>query len=157
MAISPEDFLKKANEMRAEKSLNPFKWDDRLAKAAQEHADLLAAGRAHPHQDLEGRITRAGWKIDNWNCLVSRRSMQANYTEGVVEGSMPLSTDFLGYLVSSGPGEPHYDDFYDPLINHVGVGFASGNLNWVVLDYGRICQEDPEPDPELTIDDFSSL
>jgi uncharacterized protein YkwD len=155
--------LKKCNEMRAAKNLSPFKYDARLAEAAQTHADDLAAGRARPHDRLMERIKNSGFPVSMSDCLISRRAMQANFSEGILDAPPSLGIDEKSpeYLTSSGPGEGHYDDFFDPKINHVGIGVSySTRMDYMVLDYGRICQEEPEPTPEpkpLTPDDFSSF
>lgn len=134
-----ESILVEANVMRAKKDCRPFLRDERLEKAAQEHANDLAAGRARPHDGMEERIRRAGFPVSYDSCKISRKGMGANYTEGIVNGSDEVSPKYLEYLTSSGPGEGHYDDFYDPKITRVGIGVASGHL---VLDYGIDCEAD---------------
>ncbi len=161
-----------ANEMRKAKGVPPFTYDARLEKAAQTHADDLAAGRARPHDRLEWRIrTLGGWP--DGPCHMSRRGMPANYSEGIVNQGWAIDEKSLDYLVGAGPGEGHYDDFFDPHVTHVGIGvggsaaraasphqsrsaanwpagyatdaLASGNH--LVLDYGVVCDFKPEPDP----------
>jgi hypothetical protein len=135
--------------MRAAKGLNPFAYDQRLESSAQTHAADLAAGRAAPHENLLGRLQASGFPVSN-ACAISRRSMAANYTEGIVNQPDAVSPDSLQVLVDSGPGEAHYDDFYDPKITRVGVGVGAGGTgylkNHLVLDYGIVCDENPFPD-----------
>ena len=135
----------KSNEMRVAKGLPAFLYDDRLEKSAQTHADALAAGHARPHDNLMGRIKDSGFPLSD-KCRISRREMQANYTEGIVDQPDAPSEKSPEYLTSSGPGEGHYDDFYDKKITHIGIGIGLGNrMNHVVWDYGLICDGDDEP------------
>ena len=135
----------KSNEMRVAKGLPAFLYDDRLEKCAQGHADDLAAGRARPHDHLMERFNSCGFPISS-KCQITRRSMQANYTEGIVDQPDSPSEKSPEYLTGSGPGEGHYDDFYDPKITHIGIGIGLGaRMNYVVLDYGIICDGDDEP------------
>ncbi len=154
---SKAQFLEHANQMRADKKRPLFQYDSRLEQAAQDHADRLAAGRERPHARLQKRIDASGFPQDP-KCLISRRSMQASYTEGVAWASYDVDLTFLDNLVSAGPGEGHYDDFFDPLINRVGFGTAG---KWLVVDYGRDCSATPPaplPKPKvLTEEDFAAF
>lgn len=143
-----QSILDKCNEMRVSKGVSAFLYDNRLEQSAQSHADQLAAGRARPHDNLMGRIKDSGFPVSS-DCQISRRSMQANYTEGIVDQPDEPSEKSPGYLTSSGPGEGHYDDFYDRKITHIGIGIGLGaRMNYVVFDYGLICDGDePKIDP----------
>jgi hypothetical protein len=146
-----ERLYKKCNEMRQEKGRKPFQYDDRLEKAAQAMADNLTRGAA-PHARLRQRIEESGFPLQN-DCLISRRSMMANYTEGILDAPKGMDIDEKSpeYLVGGGPGEGHYDDFFDPLINYIGIGVAVGRrMSYFVIDYGRLCRDFPGPKPTPT-------
>jgi hypothetical protein len=137
--------------MRAAKNLPPFTYDARLEKAAQTHADELGKGTASPHARLEWRIHTLGG-FPNESCHMSRRGMDANYSEGIEnQPDVMKIEEGLPALVSAGPGEGHYDDFYDPKVTHVGIGVVQGGTGYysthIVLDYGIICNFKPEPEP----------
>lgn len=132
MDINKLQFLLEANKMRIEKGLPPFGYDDRLEKSAQKHADQLPV--VAPHSQLRERLIEAGWPADEGPPHMSRADMACNYSEGILEYfQSPVTTDGLHYLVSSGPGEAHYDDFFDPHVNLIGVGINGPHL---VIDYG---------------------
>ena len=140
-----------ANAMRKAKGLNAFTYDLRLEKAAQKHADDLGAGRARPHDGLRERIYELGGFPDE-PCYMTRAGMQANYSEGIENQPSAIPLDqALPFLVNSGPGEAHYDDFFDPKVTHVGIGVVRDGIGYynvrVVLDYGIICNFKPEPEP----------
>jgi hypothetical protein len=138
-AGAPAELLLAANAMRSARGLPAFAWDGRLAASARGHALDLAAGRARPHDGLAGRIAASGFPVSS-ACRVSRPTMPVNYTEGIEWGSQPASAASLAALVAAGPGEGHYDDFYDPKIALVGIGVASGGgATYTVLDYGIDC------------------
>lgn len=147
-----------SNKMRVAKGLAAFIWDDRLASSAQGHATDLANGRARPHDNLMGRIKDSGFPISD-KCRISRRAMQANYSEGIVEQPDEPGEKSPEYLTSSGPGEGHYMDFYDKKITHVGIGVGLGSrMNHVVLDYGLICDGDDVPNiPDAWINGLINL
>jgi uncharacterized protein YkwD len=148
---SIKELFDQANEMRAAKKVPPFTYDERLEKAAQKHADDLGTGAARPHAQLEWRIhTYAGFPDEP--CHMSRVGMPANYSEGIQMQPSAIPLDqALPFLVNSGPGEGHYDDFFDPKVTHVGIGMvqdANGYYNiQIVLDYGILCNFKPEPTP----------
>jgi hypothetical protein len=143
--------------MRRAKGLNLFTYDARLESAASEHATALANGKARPHDQLQQRIQKYNFPTYFDRCLISRRGIQANYSEGIVD--VPPSLDIfksLDFLTSSNPGEAHYDDFFDKVITHIGIGIGeSAHMNYIVLDYGRLC--DKEPDKVLTEEDFDMI
>lgn len=141
----------KINQMRQQKGRNPFQYDNRLEKAAQDMANMLTRGSS-PHARLRQRIEESGFPISNDKCLITRESMQANYTEGILNTQDPeLDEKAPPELVAGGPGEAHYEDFYDPLITYVGIGTAIGRTwKYMVLDYGRICPDLPDPHPGPT-------
>jgi hypothetical protein len=158
--LAGEDLVRaifeRANQMRQKKGLPPFRRDPRLDRAAQAHADDLAAGRAHAHDQLEYRVHTLGGFPDE-PCHVSRASMAANYTEGIVDQPDDVGPMSLDVLTHFGPGEGHYDDFYDPKINCVGVGIGLDGhgymKNHLVLDYGVLCKlPDPGPEPATPLD-----
>lgn len=137
--------FERANEMREAKGCRPFIRDARLDKAAQKHADDMSAGRARPHDELRWRIYEyAGFPEEP--CHISRKAMMANYTEGIVGAGDSVGPDTLKILTHFGPGEGHYDDFYDPKIQYVGIGVS--DKNHLVLDYGVLCSVPPEPEPK---------
>jgi hypothetical protein len=82
--------------------------------------------------------------------------MDANYTEGIVDQPDDVGDISLEALTHFGPGEGHYDDFYDPKINCIGIGIGLDGIgymkNHLVLDYGVLCKL-PEPEP-LKREDF---
>lgn len=144
-------FFDQANKMREEKQVPKFRYDVRLEKSAQKHATDLGAGTAQPHDQLQWRIYTYGG-FPNEPCHVSRPGMAANYSEGIVNmPSMMTLEEGLPSLVSSGRGEAHYDDFFDPKITHVGIGYVQGGKGYystrIVVDYGVLCHPDPEPTP----------
>lgn len=150
----PGDALKQsvfdqANKLRQAKGVPLFVYDARLEQAAQKHAAALAAGTARPHDGWPERLYQAGFPKDD-NCFISR--MRCNVTEGIVQTPTGLDNTALAVLVSSGPGEGHYDDFYDAKINRVGIGTGEGSVgylhNHLVLDYGRLCDVHPDPEPD---------
>lgn len=151
--------------MRENKKVPLFKYDARLEVAAQTHANDLQKGAA-PHSRLQERIKNSGFPISYTDCLISRRAMQANYTEGIVwtPKGVPVDEKSMEYLTSSGEGEAHHDDFFDKKITHVGIGVIDDDIKVVVLDYGRICGVQPQPNPpsppvspQLTEEDFRMI
>jgi uncharacterized protein YkwD len=147
-----KQLLDKSNQMRDAKSVPKFTYDSRLEKSAQKHADDLVSGHARPHDQLEWRIhTFAGFPDEP--CHVSRRSMPANYTEGIENQSWPIDEKSVEGLVAAGPGEGHYEDFFDAKITHIGIGVGAGRSNHMVIDYGVICDFKPEPE-EVGRDSF---
>lgn len=136
----------KSNTMRVAHGVPAFIYDDRLEQSAQSHADQLAAGRARPHDQLYERIKSSGFPISS-DCQISRREMQANYSEGIVDQSDAPGTQSPVYLTGNDPNEGHYRDFFDPKITHIGIGIGLGaRMNYVVWDYGIVCGgDDNEP------------
>ena len=143
-----QDLFDHANSIRKSKGLDPFVYDSRLETSAQIHATALSNGSASPHQGYPTRLYQAGFPQET-DCYITR--FQCNVTEGIVQTPLDLAADTVEVLLSSGPGEAHYDDFCDPKINRVGIGTgnrtSSRYWNVVELDYGRICGEEPTPTP----------
>jgi hypothetical protein len=139
------DLFAEANRMRAAKGRRPFAYDRRLEASAQAHAARLARGLDRGHERLRERLQEAGFPVSS-SCRVSRRSMAANYTEGILDQPFEVVPGSLAGLVGGGPGEGHYEDFFDPKITRVGIGVGMGGVgytkNHIVLDYGIICDED---------------
>lgn len=160
--VEPDTQLKKnifveANRMREEKGCKSFSYDDRLEKAAQVHATRLAEGKDRGHERLKERLGEAGFPV-SLDCKISRRSMPVNYTEGITSQSDEVTPESLKILTSSGPGEAHYDDFYDPKITKIGIGVGLKGLgrmgNHMVIDYGIVCGGEIDPDDSIPIDLF---
>lgn len=139
-----EAIFARANVLRQAKGVRPFILDDRLAASAQSHADDLVTKNVQPHEGMVRRLKAAGWPFGT--CTITRRSMQANYTEGVTGQSDAVTAASVEILLAPGPRDAHYQDFYDPKITRVGVGVGQGGRgpfpNHVVLDYGIDCDKD---------------
>jgi Cysteine-rich secretory protein family len=129
-AASPERALfDAANRERAAKGLAPLRWDDSLATAAREHAQLLAQRNILSHQfpgepPVEDRARQAG----------ARYSVIA---ENVAEGATPEAIH-SGWMHSA----PHRANLLAPELTSVGIAVAasqerriSGRVLFAVEDF----------------------
>jgi uncharacterized protein YkwD len=129
-AASPERALfDAANRERAAKSMKPLQWDESLATAAREHAQLLAQRNVLSHQlpgepPLEDRARQAG----------ARYSVIA---ENVAEGATPEAIH-SGWMHSA----PHRANLLAPELTSVGIAVAasperkiSGRVLFAVEDF----------------------
>jgi uncharacterized protein YkwD len=73
-ATAGQQLFQAINRQRAANGLPPLKWDEALATAAREHAEVMAAQKSISHtlpgeQSLPSRVTRAGarfsWLSEN--------------------------------------------------------------------------------------------
>jgi uncharacterized protein YkwD len=73
-ATAGQQLFQAINRQRAANGLPPLKWDEALANAAREHAEVMAAQKSISHtlpgeQSLPSRVTRAGarfsWLSEN--------------------------------------------------------------------------------------------
>jgi uncharacterized protein YkwD len=110
---SPERALfDAANRERAAKGLSPLRWDESLATAAREHAQLLAQRNILSHQlpgepPLEDRARQAG----------ARYSVIA---ENVADGATPEAIH-IGWMHSA----PHRENLLAPELTSVGIAVAA--------------------------------
>jgi hypothetical protein len=112
-AGSPERALfDAANRERAAKGLTPLRWDESLATAARQHAQLLAQRNVLSHQlpgepPLEDRARQAG----------ARYSVIA---ENVADGATPEAIH-IGWMHSA----PHRANLLAPELTAVGIAVAA--------------------------------
>jgi hypothetical protein len=112
-AGSPERALfDAANRERAAKGLTPLRWDESLATAARQHAQLLAQRNVLSHQlpgepPLEDRARQAG----------ARYSVIA---ENVADGATPEAIH-IGWMRSA----PHRANLLAPELTSVGIAVAA--------------------------------
>jgi hypothetical protein len=135
-APSPVAALAALNAARAAIGRPPFRWDDRLARAAQASADVAGI-----HEDFFGRYRRAGWPVARDGPPDARREIW-NFSEGTAPG---VSNDpaaagrFYGWMMTRSnladdPREEHVWDFRAGW-THAGVGLRDGHL---VVAYGYL-------------------
>jgi uncharacterized protein YkwD len=111
------------NSERAQEGLSPLKWNERLAKTAQRHADLLARNRQLSHQftgeaPLQQRLAGVGLRFGKAgeNVAVNLDAQSAH----------------LAFMHSSG----HRANILNPDFNEVGVAAVSdGDLLYFVEDF----------------------
>jgi hypothetical protein len=122
----PEDSLfNSANRERASRGLPALRWDDTLAAAARDHAQLMARSNALSHQfpgepSLKDRTRQAG----------------AHYSviaENVAEGPSP------GVIHSQWMNSaPHRANLLDPELNAIGIAVVrSGDMLFAVQDFSQ--------------------
>jgi uncharacterized protein YkwD len=120
--------------------LQECKWDDRLAKAAQKHADDLHDRRASPHDGFPERVFDSGFP--HQKCKI-RNSGFGNVSEGISHIPddplfFPDRPRFAVKVLNDNGG--HGDDFRDPGFNRIGMGYKGVHF---VLDYGADCGGPP--------------
>lgn len=102
-----------ANHDREARGLRPLRWDDALARAAQQHALRMARMRAISHQfpgepDLAARASAA-------------RARFSRVSENVAEGPVPAEFD-MQWMNSP----PHRENLLSPELDSVGIAVAEG-------------------------------
>jgi hypothetical protein len=122
----PEDaLLNSANRERVSRGLSPLRWDDTLATAARDHAQLMARSNALSHQfpgepSLKDRTRQAG----------------AHYSviaENVAEGPSPavIHSEWMN-------SAPHRANLLDPELNAIGIAvIRSGDMLFAVQDFSQ--------------------
>ena len=124
-SVAEQYLFSAANAERAQRGLQPLKWDETLHRAAQRHVGEMAARESISHQypgelDLEGRGHAAG----------------ANFTvisENVAEAwSAPEIHD--AWMHSPG----HRANLLDPRVNSIGISvMRRGGQLYAVEDFDR--------------------
>jgi hypothetical protein len=125
------------NAARVDHYLPAYRWDDRLAAAAQEECDNLAHRIGHVHDGMVERLRKAGWPYD---IMVSprrhRAGMPGNASEGWLGTTESTVEDaarqWIDTMRRMPPWEGHRKD-WEADYNRVGVGFTPGNF---VIMYG---------------------
>jgi hypothetical protein len=122
----PEDsLLNSANRERVSRGLPALRWDDTLAAAARDHAQLMARSNALSHQfpgepSLKDRTRQAG----------------AHYSviaENVAEGPSPavIHSEWMN-------SAPHRANLLDPELNAIGIAVVrSGDMLFAVQDFSQ--------------------
>ena len=127
-SVAEQYLFSAANAERAQRGLQPLKWDETLHRAAQRHAGEMAARESISHQypgelDLAGRGRSAGAKFT----VIS---------ENVAEAwSAPEIHD--AWMQSPG----HRANLLDPRVNSVGISvLRRGGQLYAVEDFDRTAQ-----------------
>ncbi len=111
------------NDQRASRGLAPLAWHDRVATAAQAHADDMAAHQTMSHTGSDGsnggdRLSRTGYSWRSWG-------------ENVAVGYPDPTAVVAGWMNSPGHRAMILGDF-----EHAAVGVArgaDGRLYWALL------------------------
>ena len=115
-----------ANRERAARHLSPLHWDDKLARAARDHAALMARMGAISHQfsgepGLSARVSRAGLNFT----LVAENV-------GMAERSAELHDLWM-------KSPPHRANLLEPKSDAVGIAVSARNgLLYAVEDFARV-------------------
>jgi len=124
-SVAEQYLFSAANAERAQRGLQPLRWDETLHRAAQRHAGEMAARQSISHQypgepDLEGRGHAAGAKF-------------TVIAENVAEAwSAPEIHD--AWMHSPG----HRANLLDPRVNSVGISvLRRGQQLYAVEDFDR--------------------
>lgn len=124
-SVAEQYLFSAANAERAQRGLQPLRWDETLHRAAQRHASEMAARESISHQypgelDLEGRGRAAGAKF-------------TVIAENVAEAwSAPEIHD--AWMHSPG----HRANLLDPRVNSVGISvMRRGQQLYAVEDFDR--------------------
>lgn len=150
------ELFNEANRIRLAAGRRPFIWDDRLAASAQRHADLLSTEPNRGiHEGLMDRLLAAGFPATEEHSFLSRLGCYGgNFAEGeMISGQIPIELADVARLAEGPCGEPHHEDFFDPLVTRVGIGVAHGPIcSPMVFDYGVLPEEYegekwPQPKP----------
>lgn len=118
-----------ANRERAAKGLGLLKWDAKLATAAQEHAQRMAAQNTLSHQlpgepELLARAKRAGAHF-------------SSLAENIAEGP---SAESIHQQWMHSP--PHRANLLDPQLNSIGIATAEhGDILFAVEDFSLTTQK----------------
>ena len=102
-----------ANHDREARGLRPLRWDDALARAAQQHALRMAQMHAISHQfpgepELAARASAAHARF-------------SRVSENVAEG--PVAAEFHAQWMNS---PPHRENLLNPELDSVGIAVAEG-------------------------------
>ncbi len=131
VAGMPAEIFRLINEQRALYGLPPYRYDSRLAQAAQAHADDCHQRGWCSHTGSDGstmkeRILRSGYEAVHWSeCWAWYRSPQAAVA---------------AWMNESPPNDPHRRTILSTWLTDVGVGVALGNDHgyYFVADFGSV-------------------
>ena len=124
-SVAEQYIFSAANAERTQRGLQPLRWDDSLARAAEEHAQQMASREAISHQfqgepELSERAQQAGARFS----VVAENVAEAPTAIAVQEAWM------------HSPG--HRANLLDPRVNAMGVGVISrGGELYAVEDFDR--------------------
>jgi len=141
------------NRLRKLAGVCTLKYDNRLSKSAEKHVDDLINRRVQVHDGLVERIQGFA-KFPAQQC--NTRSGFPNFSEGVSFGPSGCTIEMMIDVLND--GGDHARDLFDPVFTLVGVAYKEQNgLIFVVVDYGCLCDGDPDEKEEkvLTEKDFA--
>lgn len=120
------------NQIRKEANLTPFKWQDKLAATAQNHANYLSFNSRHGHREQKNlRYFTGEW--------VSQRALLSAYPNRMVsENVASKSGDNLFYnpIDSLMSAIYHRFGFLDLSADEIGIGHQQGTINSYVYVMG---------------------
>jgi hypothetical protein len=134
------------NQARVDKGLPPLTWDDKVAKAAATHAQVMAGRGAVSHQfDGEPEL---GARLVAQDVRLARVSENVDYDQSI-------QSAFASFMNSAS----HRTNILDPEIDTVGIGVAeAGGQFYIAQDFIRQVSTVSDAQAEKTIADaFRSL
>lgn len=130
------------NKLRLQTGLLPFKWNETLRQAAQNHADYLTLNQQHGHYEQPNQAGYSGeWAAD--------RAVYVNYPNQMVSENVTSkkgANDYYNPIDSLMSAIYHRFGFLDLTQNEVGIGHAIGDINSYVYvmgnsDLSELCQQ----------------
>jgi hypothetical protein len=146
VTIAEQYLFSMANQERAQRNIQPLAWDEHLAAAAQQHAQLMAKQAAISHQfpgepDLESRTAAAGARYH----LIAENVAMAGTPE-------QLHTEWM-----HSPG--HRANLLQPQENAIGIAVVQiGQQLWAVEDFStRVVALDLHAQEEMVAKQLHAL
>jgi LysM repeat protein len=138
--------LNLVNDLRIRNGLPPFVWDQRLAVAAQNQADFMAANNVYSHTGAGGSTPQS---------RASAAGFPGRATENVVGGTNLTPGQGVVWWINS---PIHLNTLLAPHYSHVGIGTAQGfDQNFFALVAGSPSGSNAPSVPQVTDDNDQLL